>query len=586
MPVDYAQDGLLVGGFGVAGYRSIKDLQFIGPMRKVTVLAGPNNTGKSNVLRFLRDHYSDTVVSLAKRPADAFSWAEGSSAPLGAGGEKAAFAVCRSLADEPVLEWARSLRSGAESITDEAVSRLFRALEQSQAVRNHALWRTWRREQRNSAPDDSELRAQIAKAFTRSRGSREVSPYLGNQPPQTVLNALEPQVPQGLGTEPVFLPAFRQIRSASEMSWDGAGLIPSLADLRDPDLGPDRHKKEQRWNSFVDFVRTVLQRPDADIRVPATMERLIVMMDGRQLHIEDLGTGIHEVVILAAASTAHEKTLFLVEEPEIHIHPLLQRRLIEYLSSATSNQYVIATHSAHLLDYQTAAVFRVGLRDGWTVITGVDTNTAQIDTARELGYRPSDLLQADSVIWVEGPSDRIYMRYWIEALDPSLVEGIHYSIMFYGGKLAAHVSGVDTKFGLGVGELIELRRLNRKSAIVLDSDRSRKGEPVRATSTKGRLRSEFEVEGGVAWITQGREIENYIDPGVIIRAIRNIDSKASKLIETDDYGRRWRYRRKGSAKHHEADKVQLAREVVALEPSLDVLDLRRRVASIVSLIRS
>ncbi len=43
----------MIDGFGVVGYRSFWDgLQFVGPMSKVNLLVGQNNSGKSNVLRF------------------------------------------------------------------------------------------------------------------------------------------------------------------------------------------------------------------------------------------------------------------------------------------------------------------------------------------------------------------------------------------------------------------------------------------------------------------------------------------------------------------------------------------------------
>lgn len=45
-------------GFGLAGYRSFgPDLQSIGPCQKINLLIGQNNSGKSNILRFLHDHY-------------------------------------------------------------------------------------------------------------------------------------------------------------------------------------------------------------------------------------------------------------------------------------------------------------------------------------------------------------------------------------------------------------------------------------------------------------------------------------------------------------------------------------------------
>jgi predicted ATPase len=41
-------------GIALSGYRSFAagDVQFIAPLNKVNLLAGANNTGKSNVLRF------------------------------------------------------------------------------------------------------------------------------------------------------------------------------------------------------------------------------------------------------------------------------------------------------------------------------------------------------------------------------------------------------------------------------------------------------------------------------------------------------------------------------------------------------
>jgi hypothetical protein len=45
-------DGILLHGFGFTNYRSFSgEIQRIGPMSKVHLVAGPNNAGKSNILR-------------------------------------------------------------------------------------------------------------------------------------------------------------------------------------------------------------------------------------------------------------------------------------------------------------------------------------------------------------------------------------------------------------------------------------------------------------------------------------------------------------------------------------------------------
>ena|ERR1051326_908365 len=55
-----------INGFGLSGYRSFgHELQRIGPCLKINLLIGQNNSGKSNILRFLCDRYSQ----LAHLPA-------------------------------------------------------------------------------------------------------------------------------------------------------------------------------------------------------------------------------------------------------------------------------------------------------------------------------------------------------------------------------------------------------------------------------------------------------------------------------------------------------------------------------------
>ena len=57
---------VLINGFTFRGYRSFPSDQpaVLYPLRRVNLIAGQNNTGKSNVLRVIADTFSDE-----KRPA-------------------------------------------------------------------------------------------------------------------------------------------------------------------------------------------------------------------------------------------------------------------------------------------------------------------------------------------------------------------------------------------------------------------------------------------------------------------------------------------------------------------------------------
>ncbi len=51
-------------GFSLGGYRSFGERQRIGPLGKVNLFIGQNNSGKSNVLRFLTNHFRPILHQL------------------------------------------------------------------------------------------------------------------------------------------------------------------------------------------------------------------------------------------------------------------------------------------------------------------------------------------------------------------------------------------------------------------------------------------------------------------------------------------------------------------------------------------
>lgn len=218
--------------------------------------------------------------------------------------------------------------------------------------------------------------------------------------------------------------------------------------------------------------------------------------------------------------------VFAFEELENNLHPALLRRLLRYLEDFALEERAtifLTTHSSTTLDVfgvsKHAQIIHV-YHDGETAHTStVSAPLDRLEVISKLGTKPSDLLQANGIIWVEGPSDRVYINRWIHLYsNGELREGRDYQCAFYGGSLLARVqfepSDEET-------ELTNLFQINPNIVVVCDGDRETEDTPLKCRVERIRVEVEKikKITSAHIWITKAREIENYLPSSVLETAL-------------------------------------------------------------------
>lgn len=215
----------------------------------------------------------------------------------------------------------------------------------------------------------------------------------------------------------------------------------------------------------------------------------------------------------------NKKMVYGFEELENNLHPAMQRKLFEYIyefAEMHDVQVFITTHSHVAInafyDKDDAGIFHVYKQDGRAFVKRIESYLEKTRILDDLDVKASDLLQSNGIIWVEGPSDRVYIKHWLDLYFPDrFVEGVHYQFLYYGGRLLSQYSAEE------VTELISVIKTNRNAVIVMDSDKRNRN--ARLNDTKKRIIAEFDALGMMSWVTKGKEIENYIPKTAIEEAL-------------------------------------------------------------------
>ena len=256
-------------------------------------------------------------------------------------------------------------------------------------------------------------------------------------------------------------------------------------------------------------------------------DSLNVKIGNQEQPIYHLGDGIQSIIMLTFPAFVYTNSLFFIEEPELCLHPGMQRKLLSAFLQRSDNQYFITTHSNHFLDL-TLDYDNISIYTFKTDKIDYDKKKVEQVLAGDekilhlLGVNNSSVFLSNSTIWVEGVTDRLYIRKFLELyqghnkLNP-INEDIDYSFIEYGGNNITHWSFLDKN-----NNSINVERLCGKLILVTDDDGDKK---------KIERKKELKKNLGNRYIKLDcKEIENILSLNTIERVLRIYENNSSYVM--------------------------------------------------------
>jgi hypothetical protein len=178
------------------------------------------------------------------------------------------------------------------------------------------------------------------------------------------------------------------------------------------------------WEALNDQVESLfkikLSRPNYSPGQPYIICEYSEANNNRPLDLSNAGSGFLQVLLLLSFFYARPATILLMDEPDAHLHVILQKEtydLLRRIASQRNCQLLIATHSEVLLDSTDPSRVLAFIGERPHLLS----HDVEKDALREALKRltTTDLIlgrDIESVLYVEGESDEKILSEWARIL--------------------------------------------------------------------------------------------------------------------------------------------------------------------------
>jgi hypothetical protein len=224
------------------------------------------------------------------------------------------------------------------------------------------------------------------------------------------------------------------------------------------------------------------------------------------LDVSTTGSGFHQVLLILAFMFARPSSLILLDEPDAHLHVLLQKQLYDILRRLCherKGQLLIATHSEVLIDNTSPEQIVSFYREPHPLASDGDRNQVREALKRVTSLELLLAEGAKGILYLEGTTDFDLLKAWATVLDHPLKQWFS-QLPFWHNNLGRSPKEARSHFFA-----LKAIQPNLKAALLLDGDN--RNLPDREITTDGLTILRWERYEAESYLLHPTSLERFLN---------------------------------------------------------------------------
>jgi predicted ATPase len=315
------------------------------------------------------------------------------------------------------------------------------------------------------------------------------------------VRSIDPGVLRTADVQSVFVPAMTGLSKEEPLYANPETVADLLGQAKPGDvlrnLLHQANQSEAAWAELCHSIRNLfgyqLIPPDAAGAYIVAEYR--VGQDGPEFDISSGGSGFQQVLMLLTFLNIRPATVLLLDEPDAHLHVILQDSIYGELRAVAErqrSQLVIATHSEVIID-------SVEPRELWIVLQSarpLSENAEKSNLIKSLRVLSNtDIMlarEAEGILYVEGHTDLDILRAWAKALGHRSADLL--KRVFWKPTVWETRTGADGIQARDHYDALKLVREDLPGLVLLDGDTRAPSTPITGEGLQRLRWNRYEIE--------------------------------------------------------------------------------------------